>query len=170
MKNICLMAALLAASLSTAALAQGLMPGAETQSGSATDAKAVTPSTSASTSASTKMGGSSSAHEADIAAANAADPDRATKSGLQGNAGTSSSGNVVPNGTMTANPPASGASSEATLNEHGETGTGERIDAIEGQKTNFAFRHTAMLLSLDISPWVNAPRGILFVPSVQPRK
>ena len=33
------------------------------------------------------------------------------------------SGNVVPNGPLTANPPGAGAASADTLREHGETGT-----------------------------------------------
>ena len=32
-------------------------------------------------------------------------------------------GNVIPNGPATANPPGAGASSQATLTEHGEVGT-----------------------------------------------
>ena len=33
------------------------------------------------------------------------------------------SGNTIPNGPMTSNPPGAGASSQATLTEHGEVGT-----------------------------------------------
>lgn len=122
MNKILFTAAALVTSLSTAALAQAVSPSAEVQSGSNIDAKAVKPSVSAATSAATATGGTEDSQIAVMAAATAADHD-SPAGPPTGNTSPSRSGNVTPNGTMTANPPGAGASSEATLNEHGATGT-----------------------------------------------
>jgi hypothetical protein len=58
------------------------------------------------------------ANSNDAMASPLAKPNNTVSSSASGSAG-----NVIPNGATTSNPAGSGASSEATLNEHGETGT-----------------------------------------------